>query len=98
MGSNFISSFSLIDSQMQKFIQTEQCLLFRMLTVLTMCQELLTSDQHATKRDLYYQNNAKLFSRQSELDEVVNVVGTMLQIPRNKLRILATSKGLVAGE
>ena len=69
-----------------------------MLTVLTMCQELLTSDQHATKRDLYYQNNGKLFSWQSELDEVVNVVGRMLQIPRNQLRILATSKGLVAGE
>ena len=68
----------------------------RILVVLRLIQELLIQDQHATKRELYYRH-VNLFSKQSELDDVVNAVCIMLQIPRNHLRILATSKGLVAG-
>ena len=68
----------------------------RILAVLQLMQDLLMKDQFATKRELYYRC-VKDFAKQSELDDVVNIISIMLQIPRKELRVLATSKGLVAG-
>jgi meiotic recombination protein SPO11 len=58
--------------------------------------ELCLSRSFATKRDIYYQN-IKDYRSQADVDSAVTVISAMLAIPRLQLRVLATSKGLVAG-
>ncbi|ELT88325.1 hypothetical protein CAPTEDRAFT_89794 [Capitella teleta] len=65
--------------------------------VLSKVHQLVRTDTFCTKRELYYQD-VKLFPGQSTLDDIVDDVACMLQVPRWNLHILATSKGLVAGD
>merc|ERR1719273_1992494 len=57
---------------------------------------LLESNTYATKRELYYKYINDYVS-QANLDESVTTISVMLQIPRINLHIMATSKGLIAG-
>ena len=50
----------------------------------------------STRRDLYYQHVSD-YGSQAEVDAAVGVISAMLRVPRLHLRLLATSKGLVAG-
>ena len=68
----------------------------RMLSLLQIIRQLLLSDTCATKRELYYRH-LDAFPSQADLDRTVVAVTVLLQVPRNHLRIFATSKGLVAG-
>ena len=56
----------------------------------------LERGQKVNKRDLYYQN-VNNFRGQRELDSMVMRIVSALRIPRYFLGIVATSKGLVAG-
>ena len=56
----------------------------------------LLKSRRSNKRDLYYQN-VHNFSEQGELDELVKKVVSILSIPRTLLGIVASIKGLVAG-
>ncbi|KAK3084427.1 hypothetical protein FSP39_013385 [Pinctada imbricata] len=67
-----------------------------LIKVISMIHQLMTSGRYATKRDLYYQD-AEGIGSQPTLDDAVDNVSCMLQIPRWHLHILATSKGCVAG-
>lgn len=58
--------------------------------------ELLATDQEATKREIYYQNE-KLFSNQAELDRALDRLARTLQVPRDSLGIVGGCKGLVFG-
>ncbi|KAG7228143.1 hypothetical protein INR49_013426 [Caranx melampygus] len=51
----------------------------------------------ANIRDIYY-NNTQLFGSQSEVDSIVDDISCMLKVPRRSLHVLATSKGLIAGD
>uniref|UniRef100_H2ZJI6 DNA topoisomerase (ATP-hydrolyzing) n=1 Tax=Ciona savignyi TaxID=51511 RepID=H2ZJI6_CIOSA len=66
------------------------------LKLLSMIYKLLQSGQVATKRDLYYEE-PNLFSSQTVVDQIVDDISCMLNVPRRWLNVVATSKGLVAG-
>ncbi|XP_038057480.1 meiotic recombination protein SPO11-like isoform X2 [Patiria miniata] len=67
------------------------------LRVVAMCYTLVQSNTYSTKRDLYY-NDTKLFGSQSTLDETMENICCMLNVPRRSLHVLATSKGFIAGD
>ncbi|CAB1455871.1 unnamed protein product [Pleuronectes platessa] len=51
----------------------------------------------ANVRDIYY-NNTQLFVSQTTVDSIVDDISCMLKVPRRSLHVLATSKGLIAGD
>ncbi|XP_076462075.1 meiotic recombination protein SPO11-like [Babylonia areolata] len=65
--------------------------------VLNIVYKLIQEDRYCTKRDIYYQS-PDMFGSQSVIDNVVDNVACMLEVSRWKLHILATCKGLVAGD
>ncbi|XP_061196567.1 meiotic recombination protein SPO11-like [Saccostrea echinata] len=67
-----------------------------MIKLLSMVYSLIQTDRFCTKRDLYYQDTT-LFGNQTALDEALENISCMLQVPRWRLHVLATSKGCIAG-
>uniref|UniRef100_A0A8D3BHG1 DNA topoisomerase (ATP-hydrolyzing) n=1 Tax=Scophthalmus maximus TaxID=52904 RepID=A0A8D3BHG1_SCOMX len=65
--------------------------------ILSVIYRLVQSDSYATKRDIYY-NNTQLFGSQTTVDGIVDDISCMLKAPRRSLHVLATSKGLIAGD
>jgi len=65
--------------------------------VLEIMLELIYSRTRTTKRDIFYQKFCH-FDNQVELDKMVSVIVSMIQVPRLLLGIVATSKGLVVGD
>ncbi|XP_078490434.1 meiotic recombination protein SPO11 [Ciona intestinalis] len=65
--------------------------------LLSMIYKLIQSGQVATKRDLYYEE-PNLFSSQSIVDHIVDDISCMICVPRRWLNVVATSKGLIAGD
>ncbi|KAL0465879.1 meiosis-specific topoisomerase [Neurospora intermedia] len=68
--------------------------LFRIIEI---SHEALQSGTLVTKRNIYYQN-MELFRSQSVVDEMVDNLAFTLGVGRNDLNIVATAKGLVAGQ
>eukprot|EP01089_Gocevia_fonbrunei_P011904 TRINITY_DN2664_c0_g1_i4.p1 TRINITY_DN2664_c0_g1~~TRINITY_DN2664_c0_g1_i4.p1 ORF type:complete len:225 (-),score=32.98 TRINITY_DN2664_c0_g1_i4:523-1197(-) len=68
-----------------------------MMKILDLAHELLCLDIHTTKRDIYY-TDVNLFGKQQISDNAIENVASMLGIPRYYLNIVATEKGLVAGD
>ncbi|EGZ75040.1 DNA topoisomerase IV, alpha subunit [Neurospora tetrasperma FGSC 2509] len=68
--------------------------LFRIIEI---SHEALLSGTLVTKRNIYYQN-MELFRSQSVVDEMVDNLAFTLGVGRNDLNIVATAKGLVAGQ
>ncbi|XP_046897163.1 meiotic recombination protein SPO11 isoform X5 [Hypomesus transpacificus] len=66
------------------------------LKVLSTIYKLVQSNSYATKRDIYY-NDTQLFGSQRIVDSIVDDLSCLLRIPRRKLHVLATSKGLISG-
>ncbi|CAB3249815.1 unnamed protein product [Arctia plantaginis] len=64
--------------------------------VLTKVHELLSKNMSVTRRELFYQNVARL-RNQANLDVAVRDVCCLLETPPWSLGIVATSKGLIAG-
>lgn len=58
--------------------------------------ELCKKGIHTTKRDLYY-TDVKLFSTQTESDDVLNDVACMIGCTRTSLSVVASEKGVVIG-
>ena len=69
-----------------------------MMHILNKIHELLVKDEVITKRELYYQLLRHDGGTMEQIDEAIQTIVVMLQIPRGQLRILATSKGLIAGD
>ncbi|CAJ0917847.1 15137_t:CDS:10 [Entrophospora sp. SA101] len=67
------------------------------LRVLDICHELLSKNIIATKRDIFYKD-VKLFGNQSTVDIVIDELSCLFQIPRSCLNVIASAKGLVAGD
>eukprot|EP00105_Crassostrea_gigas_P007279 XP_011421470.1 PREDICTED: meiotic recombination protein SPO11 [Crassostrea gigas] len=67
-----------------------------MMKLLSMIYRLIQTGSFCTKRDLYYQDTT-LFGNQTALDEALENVSCMIQVPRWRLHVLATSKGCIAG-
>jgi meiotic recombination protein SPO11 len=67
-----------------------------MMKLLSMVYTLIQTDRYCTKRDLYYQD-VVLFGNQPALDDALENISCMLQVPRWRLHVLATSKGCIAG-
>lgn len=68
----------------------------RIMLTLQCIHSLLCENIFATKRELFYQH-VNNYGCQAHLDEAVTIISVLLQIPRLKLHVLATTKGLVAG-
>lgn len=68
-----------------------------MMRVMSLMYTLVQTDKFSTKRDLFYQDPI-FFGNQSAVDEAVDNISCMLQIPRWHLHVLGTSKGLIAGD
>jgi len=68
----------------------------RLMLTLQNIHSLLVSNTYATKRELFYRY-INDYLNQANLDESVTIISVMLQIPRQNLHIMATSKGLIAG-
>ncbi|KAJ9445944.1 Meiotic recombination protein SPO11-1 [Diplonema papillatum] len=69
----------------------------RLFRVLAHVYRLKSTGMHATKRDIYYMDTA-LFTRQQTVNECVDDVSRTFSTCRTELNVLATSKGLVAGD
>ncbi|XP_060931078.1 meiotic recombination protein SPO11 [Limanda limanda] len=69
----------------------------QILKILSVIYKLVQSNSYATKRDIYY-NNTQLFVSQTTVDSIVDDISCMLKVPRRSLHVLATSKGLIAGD
>lgn len=67
------------------------------LKILSIAHKLLKEDAYATKRDIYY-NDVPFFGNQRFVDNAVDDISCMLNIPRYSLHILACSKGYVSGD
>nr|CAB3266536.1 meiotic recombination protein SPO11 [Phallusia mammillata] len=65
--------------------------------VLAKVYKLLQTDQVATKRDLYYEE-PQLFKKQTVLDQLVDEIACLLEVPRRWLNVVATSKGCLVGD
>lgn len=78
-------------------VQTSEKKYIRMMHILNKIHELLVNNEFITKRELYYQLLRHDGGTMEQIDEAIQTIVVMLQIPRGHLRILATSKGLVAG-
>ncbi|XP_039591734.1 meiotic recombination protein SPO11 [Polypterus senegalus] len=72
---------------------TRFALILKMLSVI---YKLVQSNTYATKRDIFYCNKG-LFGTQRTVDKIIDDICCMLLIPRLSLHVLATSKGLIAG-
>ncbi|KAK3403361.1 meiosis-specific topoisomerase Spo11 [Sordaria brevicollis] len=68
--------------------------LFRIIEI---SHEALLSGTLITKRNIYYQN-MELFKSQSVVDEMVDNLAFTLGLGRSDLNIVATAKGLIAGQ
>ncbi|XP_063441714.1 meiotic recombination protein SPO11-like [Mytilus trossulus] len=68
-----------------------------MIKVMSIMYTLVHTDKYCTKRDLFYQDPT-FFGNQLAVDEAVDNISCMLQIPRWHLHVLGTSKGLLAGD
>lgn len=64
--------------------------------VLQLVHELCMKGLHVTKRDLFY-SDVKLFQKQSESDDVLDDVATMIGCTRTSLNVVASEKGVVVG-
>ncbi|RVE70691.1 hypothetical protein OJAV_G00067650 [Oryzias javanicus] len=69
----------------------------QILKILSVIYRLVQSNSYATKRDVYY-NNTQLFGSQRSVDMIVDDISCMLKVSRRALHVLATSKGLIAGD
>ena len=78
-------------------VPTSQKKFVRMMHILNKIHALLVNDEVITKRELYYQLLRHDGGTMEQVDEAIQTIVVMLQIPRGQLRILATSKGLIAG-
>ncbi|XP_059144134.1 meiotic recombination protein SPO11-like [Physella acuta] len=67
-----------------------------MLKILKIIYSLVQENRYCTKRDIFYQY-PELYPCQSMIDKIIDDIASMLKVPRWELHILATSKGLVAG-
>ncbi|XP_032376182.1 meiotic recombination protein SPO11 [Etheostoma spectabile] len=88
-GSSSTSIRSDSPSSVRKFAQ--------ILKIFLVIYKLVQSNSYATKRDIYY-NNTQLFGSQQTVDSIVDDVSCMLKAPRRSLHVMATSKGLIAGD
>ncbi|CAM1319925.1 SPO11 (predicted) [Pycnogonum litorale] len=59
--------------------------------------ELIQNNRYSTKRDLYYED-PQLYGNQKTVDDGIDDISCLLNIPRWRLHVLATSKGCVAGD
>jgi len=64
--------------------------------VMQLLHQILISDIHITKRDLFY-TDVKLFVDQTESDVVLDDVATIIGCTRSNLHVVASDKGLVVG-
>lgn len=69
----------------------------RMLKVLSKIHYLLMTNTKSTKRHIFYENVA-LFGSQGVVDAIVEDIACLLQVPRRALNVMATSKGVFAGD
>lgn len=67
-----------------------------MLRIMEVVHELLLSNKHATKRDIYYMD-VTLFEKQAIVDRAIENIASMLHVPRTALHVVGTEKSLVAG-
>ncbi|KAK2162111.1 hypothetical protein NP493_1542g00026 [Ridgeia piscesae] len=65
--------------------------------VLSLMHRLIQNNSYCTKRDLFYQD-PQLFGSQAYVDGIVDNISCMLHVPRWHLRVMATSKGCIAGD
>ncbi|KAH9504116.1 endodeoxyribonuclease [Bulinus truncatus] len=68
-----------------------------MLKILKTIYMLVQENRYCTKRDIFYQY-PDLYPCQSFIDRIIDDIASMLDVPRQELHILATSKGLVFGD
>ena len=69
----------------------------RILLILDKIHMLLTDKESVTLRELYYQLVGQDGGRITQIYEAVGAISIILGLPRGRLQIFATSKGLVAG-
>ncbi|XP_024914773.1 meiotic recombination protein SPO11 isoform X2 [Cynoglossus semilaevis] len=69
----------------------------QILKILSVVYRLVQSNKYATKRDIYYRN-MQLFGSQATVDSIVDDLSCLLKAPRRSLHVLATTKGLIAGD
>ncbi|XP_012946886.1 meiotic recombination protein SPO11 [Aplysia californica] len=67
-----------------------------MLKIMKIIYCLIQENRYCTKRDIYYQH-PELYGSQAGMDRVIDDIACMLWVPRWELHIVATCKGLVAG-
>ena len=65
--------------------------------ILQLVYELCTKRIHVTKRDLFY-TDVKLFTKQTETDDVLDDCAAMIGCTRTSLNVVASEKGIVVGQ
>eukprot|EP01080_Neovahlkampfia_damariscottae_P005192 gene5192-8798_t len=59
--------------------------------------DLIHTNKHATKRDIYY-TNPDLYQNQKNVDDIVDDISCLFKIERRKTHIIASPKGMVYGD
>lgn len=72
------------------------CKLAQIAAVLQEIHSILLRDTHSTLRDMFYRF-PHLFASQCESDRCIISITRMLEIPRYKLNIVSTPRGLIRG-
>ncbi|GAB6033028.1 endodeoxyribonuclease [Chamberlinius hualienensis] len=67
------------------------------LDILSKVYALLQMDATNTKRDIYYQD-PQFYGSQEVVDNVIDDISCMLQVPRRFLHVVASAKGCIAGD
>ncbi len=68
----------------------------RLIRVMEIVHELLQKKIHATKREIFY-NDVKLFKEQSNSDNCIEDLSTMLHTIRNSTNVVASARGSAIG-
>ena len=89
---NRLSTISTTTLSSQKEIKS----ISHILKVLEISYSLLLSNRKASKREIFY-TSPSLFIVQKASDKAIDYACCLLEIPRDRLNILASSKGLITG-
>lgn len=93
----YVEGYGLMPAEDPRYSEVAGPRLAQLLLILNTMYNMIRDGTRITKRDLYYQHFTE-FTNQREVDSLVGLAVTVMGVPRLLTGVVATSKGLVAGD